>query len=483
MTHKLTNSFKKRSDEHHIFYVTLIFYLIIWVLDPPNKIVASSFSILLLAYYHKLSNFRISLLLTYLASTIVLTGKTYVIQLIPPGFYSEIAWPFGYNLIFTITPSLILLSFMGVILARDLIISKFKKLKLNNSDLVFIAFSLWPILSDIVSSKRAYLSLLVSLTGSTILFAYLYIKLLINDKKKLVKLVIYLFASLVIFESLISIQQYSISSPVFKSIESKVDIEYWGKAADEIEFTFRPVGTFVHANNLGIWLAYLLGFIFVSLFIFNTSTLLLTFIIGSIALSMTLSRSSWLGYSLSISVILYWLQKFHNKKLPNFFSKHKNKVFLIVTSILLLFVLPRTLQTANSFTELGGWFVRSRQIKESLNLISTHPIFGVGTGMSILAGIEQNPTGIFSELPLATHNWYLLAATEQGLVYIFLFTLIIFILIKKTTIFTTKNKENNLFNFFNIAVFSGLLSLLTIGFFQPFMNISMIYLIFNLLKE
>ncbi len=55
---------------------------------------------------------------------VVLVGKTYIIQLIPPGIYDPIVYPDGLILLLVISPAVVLSVIMLIVLVRDFIINR-----------------------------------------------------------------------------------------------------------------------------------------------------------------------------------------------------------------------------------------------------------------------------------------------------------------------------------------------------------------------
>ena len=102
-----------------IFWTTLFFFLSILIINPSNKIILVYFVILFFIYYFKIKKFEISLFFTYVSSLIVLTGKTYLIQLVPPGIFSLEIFPFGYSTELVITASHLLAFVMLIHIIRQ----------------------------------------------------------------------------------------------------------------------------------------------------------------------------------------------------------------------------------------------------------------------------------------------------------------------------------------------------------------------------
>ena len=244
------NTVIKAKNETYVFWTTLVFYFTLWFINPGNKIIVASFVFLILIYYYKIKDIRISLLLAYLASLIVFTGKRYLIELVAPGFFPEDVFPQGHVLFFIISPKHILIFFILLLLIKDFIKGKFKKFVINRVDVLVFLYFVWIVISDILGSIRPEISLLFSVSGLHIFILYTALRVYRKSRVGFLAMAIALFASLIVFESLISLQQFMGRSPVFKNIEAQVDIDYFGHVADEPQFRYRPSGTFNHANEL-----------------------------------------------------------------------------------------------------------------------------------------------------------------------------------------------------------------------------------------
>jgi hypothetical protein len=103
--------------------------------------------------------------------------------------------------------------------------------------------------------------------------------------------------------------------------------------------------------------------------------------------------------------------------------------------------------------------------------------------MSVLAGYRHNPTGVFSQVALSVHNWYLLYLVEHGLIISLLFGLFLLLSTTKALKKTLHTNYLHLTHFVNLGLTSGILVLLTIGFFQPFIGESLLLVAFGILSS
>ena len=128
------------SNSKYIFLTTLLFFLFLWFVNPSNYVVATSFVFLIIVYNLKIKNLRLSLLLTLLSSSIIFTGKSYLLLLIPKGILPTEIYPMGYYTSLTITANLILSILMVLVIIRDLINTNLQRFRLKSVDFVILLF-------------------------------------------------------------------------------------------------------------------------------------------------------------------------------------------------------------------------------------------------------------------------------------------------------------------------------------------------------
>src|SRR3972149_4896284 len=408
LIYKFLGQIKKTRQEEYLFAVSTLFYFLLWVLNPGNKIIAAAFVALACLIYLRFKDLRLSLLLTFLASSIIYSGKRYTIELVPPGIFDPVLFPNGYTLYLTITPGHIIASFMVLVWVRDFLASKISTKKIfSRLNLLLLLFLATILISDLFASKQSGLSLLFSLVGLNGFILYFYLQAYVKNLNKFLILLAALFSSFVIFESAISFHQYLSKSPLNKNLESQVEIERWGYASDELEFSFRPLGTFLHANSLAADLVFWLTLIFLAFIKTKDRRLLYVFIIGTGALVMTLSRSAWLAFVASSLTALFIIEKVKKKEIiPLFWNKKMLWLIAILPILFYFFILPRAQKSIYSLTEGGGSF-RLELIGPTLEIIQENPILGIGRRMLVLEGLDFAPESIYGNVAYEVHNWYL----------------------------------------------------------------------------
>lgn len=469
---------KKLPNEKYLFWLTVLFYIILLVANPPNKVIAFAFIFFFLALYLKIKNFSLSLLFVFIASLIIKTGKSYPIQLLPTGVFPEEIFPQGYFVHLVVTASHIISFVMLVYLIREFLLKKIniRNLKINAADILVLVFFILKILSAIIASKEPQLSLVSEILSIPCLVLYFYIRFLVKIDVRFWKMLVFLLCGLVVFESLLSFSQLKAKSPLYKNLEYQVNIEYFGKAIDEPEFTFRPVGTFDHANTLGIWLASVLIFLFAFIAKDKSDILCLSFLIGIFALVTTISRSAWLGFFVGIVTLLF-LGKRAGVDLKFFLGKISRwRIFLVPSFIFsfFFFIIPRIEKSFYSFgPSAGAFFYRRIQIQDALEIIKLHPFFGVGALMSVYEGLFLDFYTVAASIPLVVHNWFLLITLKNGLLALFAFIFFVFLSVKNFWYISKKLKPEFL------GTFSAVLCLFVAAIFQPYINTVFVFLLLS----
>lgn len=486
MYYWILKKIKFLSDEHYTFWVTLGFYITVWLLNPGNKILILFFLILFITYNLRIKKFRTSLLILYLASIVIYVGKKYTFELLPPGIFPSNLYPNGYVDSIVFSARSIVVSTMILTMVCDLFDKKIK-FKINIAEMFLILYFFWIIITDIFISKKPEISIPFSIlsleSALESLVVYFYICFEKFEFKKIVKIIFYTFIALTIFEALVSLPQFLASSPTGNNLESQKNVEYFGDSNDELSFRFRPIGTFPHANISGMWFSFMITILISAAIKFSFPYTSIALLLGIITIVMTLSRGAWIGTTFSSLLILFIIEKMKRIKIeiPDFVAKNYIGVTFILVIISIFFIFPRLNKSLNYFNG-GGGNLRNLQIKESVNLIMNHPFFGVGTAMAVQEGYSFNPKGVFGQVPLAPHIWYILITVEHGIPALTFFLTFVILSLEYTARKLTISRFNSFDDYFILGLFAAVTSLFLIGFFQPFVGLPLILLSFALIK-
>lgn len=454
-------NFELNSQEEKVRNIFLIFLLILWFINPSNKLIVLSFLILLCILVYLTKKLDISLLLIYLLSSFFSVGKTYYIQISDlKQFFDLISlYPIGLVTAVQISVSDVFFALLMVFSVIVFFRRKINLKKIEPIDLVLALFFFYGILADIIVSNNLPLSLLLKKELFELIFVYFVIKFTVKDHQLLYRLFLSLLISLTLFEVFIALQQFIYSSPVGKRLEATSGIEAFGQGADETYFVFRPLGTFFHANYFAMFLTAILPF-FTFLIIKSKELFIkIMYFLVIVSLILTLSRAAWLASFISILLILFYLEYQKKILLIRSMSIKKIALYLLLIVPLLIYSAPRIIKIQNIFDEGGGLNLRTKQASEIKELISQSPFFGTGTGLSVIKAMEKNPKGVFSNFPSPIHNYFLLIAVENGLPYLGFFILFLFLSIKKLFSY------GKVLAFFSIV---GIIAVIIVGLFQPF---------------
>lgn len=471
---------KFRSIENTVFVtgVSLLAFFSLWFFNFSNKEMVVLFFVLFILLLVYSRNIGLSLFITYLISSTIFVGKTHYYQLLDLKEFPHLKelYPFGIGTLLIIKPSDIF-SF-GISIYALINLLKIKaKLHLEKIDFFLILFLLWTLMVNIVVSPRIMISLYYTLDLFQAVSLHFFLKLFKNKQKSL-SIIPLVFFVIAIFQSYISIHQFIKSGPLQKNVELVHLAPKFGGVIDETYFTFRPIGTFLHSNNLGVYLSALTLFLFSFYLIYTRWSYLLSLVLAFTSIILSLSRTAWI--SLFIGTLYFFYSIEHSLKI-NLLQKFKTK-FLLLTIVfipLLIYSLPRISKTALTFNESGGGYLRLKQTQEILNLIKSSPFFGTGSGMSTLKAIELNKKGVFVNFPDQIHNHYLLILAENGSIGLFLFVCVLFFYFRGLT---TKLKKTKIVNG-KILIYGLIASSLAIvlsAFSQPFFYYSLLIIFYHL---
>ncbi len=462
----LSKKVDTKDNNVFIFLTTLIFYLTVWLFSPSYKFIVAAFVLLFLFLNFRIKNYKFALLITFLISSVLYIGKTYVIELIPGGIYDPIYFEDGLLAYLVVTPSNVFAAIMLFIIVRDLVNKKLLLKDFYKHSYLLIIYITWTILSDLFVSKKPGLSLAFNLLSLNPYILYFYLQAYIKDGQKFYKIFIFMLAALCIFETILSVKQFTANSLTGNSLVYQAGSAYWGNQPDERNLSYRPVGTFFHANSLGaefsIWLLLLIVYYLVS----GNSLILIAVVPAMLIFLLTLSRSSWMGFLAGLLTILYIVEKVKKFKINIKLPKYTFFFAVPLIAILIYFVLPRFQKSFYSFDQGGGTF-RVEQFVASAELISKNFVMGVGKKMVVPEGLETLPQSIFGKIPLDIHNFYLSVAAEHGvpaLIFYLYFVILSVAGILKNKLKTKglKNSEMPLLSLIGIMFSFGIVSIFSV---------------------
>lgn len=450
------------------FWFPLFFYFCLFF-NFNNKTLFLALFLLILVFWIKLKKLDEALFLVFLISLPLTIGKTYTFTLIAPEKISRLSEnPAGYVMQFIFSSSNMVAVFMLV----SLLIKK-RCMKFSKEIILLLILILSSFIANL-NSINPNLSFLYFLQLLQLPLVFIYSKYLVSWNKEGKQKFTYILVSQIIFESWWVFLQFVRGGPLGHSLESMHSVVPFGRGADESFWQFRPTGTFDHANSMAEFLVPRLALAFALFYRKkekNINYYWVAFIMGVLALLISLGRSAWASFLLSVLLIAFYLEKKVKLSLNKIFIRRAIIAFFLFLFIAPFTFWPRIKSSLNIFATGAGFNTRYKLTSEVMQVLAQNPLFGVGLGMGVPETFYNNPKGIMFYFPTPVHNSYLLFWLETGFFFLISFILLI--------IFAFKNawyKEKK--ECFFIGIFFGMIGMLFNAFFQPFIaNINLLFII------
>ena len=468
-------NFLLKDEKIYVFCLTLFFYFCLFF-NPNNKTLILSFFVYLLLLFLRNKDFKKSLLLAFLASSPILVGKTYEIKLITAQQLNMPSRPYGVNEFIIISAKEIFIGLMLILLIREFFLGKRGIFKFDIFVFTLSLFFVSLTSAAVFGSIRPNISLILSLFYLGPIIFYLYLRNLIQERKKILMPSLMVFVAMVIFEGILVTLQFIKQGAVGISLEISQLLPL-ALGVDEDRFFLRPVGTFYHANQLAQFILPYLFLFLPSLFSFFkrrfNNFMIFAFMFSFWILLLSVGRSAWGSFLICFLIFLFIAERRWHLRLK--ITKEVSRFILIslpfVLPIFFIYFMPRLINTFYTFQIYGGAYTRIILFKESFEIIKQFPFFGIGLGMDVFYSYQQllfKSVSIFSYLPEAVHNGYLRLLTQTGIfsLGIFLFTCLIFL---KNLLRAIENEQSSIIKVFQLAVFLGLLAPFLNDFFQGYL--------------
>lgn len=224
----------------------------------------------------------------------------------------------------------------------------------------------------------------------------------------------------------------------------------------------RPHGTLGHSNGLAMYLNMLLCIAFTILFaeikIIHKLVIGLAFFMGILALVLTLSRGAWLGFSVGLAAVLFFLVRRGVIRARGGLSILAwVTLALLVSGVAFSGLIASRLRSSDE----GASASRLLLMQSAIAMIEDHPSLGVGLDNYALAAREYNPSEIKSwEIGQTyVHNAFLLIGAEVGLVGLAAFVWLSLALLKQGLHYV-RREPVNLNWLIGLGIFAGILSVL-----------------------
>ena len=322
----------------------------------------------------------------------------------------------------------------------------------------------WIVLSLLLSPLGHYI--IPYLRVAHLLTALIFFSLLVEYGSQLIRPIFYGVIVMALFQSFVAIGQYIVQAPlglrifsepkVFASIATPDGMRWcFDRIANEsFALIIRPSGTFPHANVLG---GYLCMSVLLTLHLFSKrlqGAWAAALCIQIFALFLTYSRSAL--FALLIGALLFFAL-YIKQRYP-----WRQGAFTLIISILgSTFVLLTPLTHRGGVVGSAPLAQASNQFRIThqqiaYNMIEKNPFFGVGYGRYPIEAPSFLP--LETELPAgnsATHNIYLLLASEAGLPALFAFLTFIALILYRAFVAIQSHTTIALLSIFIAFLFIG----------------------------
>jgi len=466
-------------DAIFLFITTFLWYLCALFFNQNNKTLVGFLIIFVFILWKRFRNLQLALWCTYMISSVFYVGKTYTFELLSPGTIQSEYLKKGFLTQIVFSLGDICLFSMIILLLKDFYHKKLL-IPVFTPYFYLLGINLLGILSAILVSRRPELSLIWAFQSCNLSILALY-TINLSRRIKLWPLAISILAALTLFEFIVAGSQFFQKGYIGSSVESTGYIS-GGSSVDEVASLFRPLGTYPHPNILGqsvvFSLPILISFLYIKQYIFSPYFILFVTMGGIGSLLLSQSRSAWFSLGSTLLFLFYIVEKRWKLRLAIQLNKHIFVICAIFFLIAISVVHSRLQLLIYSFEESASGSTRLLLIKEWIQIIARNPLLGVGPGMSIVEGLDQNYTQTLLVFQSTVHNVYLLIASEQGVISAGLFILYI---VSTTKLFfhllQTKKKRNDKLHL--IGVLFGSWGLYLNFLFQPHLDTMVLAILFQ----
>jgi len=205
----------------------------------------------------------------------------------------------------------------------------------------------------------------------------------------------------------------------------KIGLYLLGERPDDIDLLStgafeniaRVTGTFWHSNGFAFYLQMIIPLGIGVILLGSTGTyrivISILMILGFIILILTLSRGAWISFMVSIIFVVWHYLKRIRAKISNMIPR------LMIAMIVLIFaamLFGGTIYHRFVSNDHGSAESRVLMMKTALNIISHHPLIGIGVNNYVETMIHYDVTGDSFSRCQPVHNLFLLIAAECGLI-------------------------------------------------------------------
>lgn len=413
----------KISQKHLL--ATLIFYGLLFF-SPNNKFLVLMFIGYWGCLYALHRSIIKSLLLAYMASLPILVGKGYVVELVSVGELGYAVRRTGIVNEVIVTVGDVLVGMMVAVMVGKWLKGERWMVRLDPLLLMLIVFCVLIFASSLLGSVRRDLSLIHSILLVKVVIVYLFARRVVFLFQDGLLLIARTMLGVIILQAVLVGWQFASQSPTGVTIEAIGDYFEADQSPESVFSGYRPVGTYTHANQLANSLLYLI-FMFLPRVVNKRGVIggmggAVGLALGVFMVGVSLSRSAWFSLIVGLGAYLFVAEKVWGLRLEvgGYLRRVIYGTAPLWLGFVLLYLVPRGVNTLNSFEIYGSGYTRVELAKKALTTVGQNLWFGVGLGMSSYYSYKTYVVnssvvgGVLRYFPEPVHNGFLLIISETG---------------------------------------------------------------------
>lgn len=346
------------------------------------------------------------------------------------------------------------------------VLGKRKPIQFSSLDVVAVLLLIWTTLS-IYNSSYIRLSLFELLRMTKLYLLSRVVASNVRRREDVHDVVLALLIGLVV-QGVICVLQYMVGTDLGLELFTVGDLR-------------RVSGTVGWPNTLGAYTATLLSVIS-ALWMYGTGgrvriAIGAACLAGLFSLILSFSRGAWISLLAGVAVILVWgwrAGRLGAKSVPSL-----SAIALSAAVVGALFATSITARLAEVHPRMDVIVDRMQLNRVAMNMISAHPLMGVGINTFVDTMKQYDTTGVTYYFPEPVHNVFLLVAAETGLVGLGLFLLLVFMAFRASL--QASKTDDRFLSAGAIGILSGLVVLVVNNLADVHLRTDVLYALFWLL--
>lgn len=249
---------------------------------------------------------------------------------------------------------------------------------------------------------------------------------------KFQRLFLYVVSALLVFQSIIGIQQMISSSATIGTISGTAIV------AEENQLFPRFQGTFAYANQFALIQSLFLLLLLPYALTHNNWVFRFSSIAGFLSIIFSQSRISWVILFLAFVIYIPLYKQQLKKALAKIVHIHHG-LLLIAIAIPVIVISERIIASTSFVGDYGGGPLRLSMIQDGLTLLRDAPFGGFGAETSVYQLFDKIPKGYIRYFPFAIHLGFLQMILESGIIGTIFFFLPFYLSIRQC-FFNTKSR-------------------------------------------